>query len=192
MRQAVTVALLVLGMAACHKSCSYSGSTSVSYGTDAGALTLTSPVDAAAEASTVVAPTDGGLPHRFAGVFHLPDRSDEANLALAPGGTFRWRIFGCDFGHASCGEWTAKGNLVVLTPAAGARTMDWIDQASYVTQVTRVDVAEHGGRLELRAYLPNGTSIAQVWTPGHVCASCTSKTALTLAPCDDPFPSTCP
>ncbi|HEX7603504.1 MAG TPA: hypothetical protein VF316_17920 [Polyangiaceae bacterium] len=199
MRQAVAIGLLALGAAACHKSCSYSGSTSISYGADAGTLSFTSPVDAAVDARAPTPPPEtdaGGVPARFAGVFHLQGRVDEMNLALDRGGTFHWRLFFCDGGNLSCGQWAAKGALVVLTPTGTAETMDWVDAVSFNAQVTRVDVAEHGGHLEMRAYRPDGTSFAQVWLPGRVCAVCSGAAGggptTPPVPCDAPFPSTCP
>jgi hypothetical protein len=181
--------LLALGVAACHRSCSYSGSTSVSFGSDAGALALAppSPVDAAVEASSDA----GGVPSRFAGVFHLAG-PDETNLALDPSGTFHWRVFDCLYVRASCGQWVTKGNLVVLTPSAAEKTLVWVRAGSLIERVTRVDVAEHDGRLEMRAYLPDGTSFAQVWSPGQVCNACGDGGGPSLAPCNTPFPSTCP
>lgn len=187
MRKAVAFGLLSLGVAACHKSCSYSGSTSLSFGPDAAALTFTSPVDAAAEASSDA----GGVPPRFAGVFHLPG-PDETNLALDPSGTFHWRVFDCLYVRAACGQWAAKGNLVVLTPSGTEKTFVWVKAGSLTERVTRVDVAEHDGHLEMRAYLLDGTSFAQVWLPGRTCAPCSGDAGTSFSLCDVPFPTTCP
>lgn len=182
-RSAVALGLLALGVAACHKSCSYSASTSMSFGTDAGTLPLTPPVPSTLDA--------GGVPARFAGVFHLTS-PDEINLALDPSGTFHWRVFGCDSVNASCGQWATKGNLVVLTPRGTDPTLPWITEGSLRERVTRVDVAEHGGHLELRGYRPDGTSFAQVWLPGRACAPCGGEGGASLSLCETPFPSTCP
>lgn len=191
MKRSVFLLLATCGVAACHKSCSYSGSTSVSFGTDGGVV-ASAAVDASADAATSAGPADGGLvAPRFAGVFHLP-ASDEIDLALEPNGTFHWRIAGCSAVQTSCGRWAAKGSLVVLTPVGTATTLEWVNARSRVEHVTRVDVAEHAGHLELRAYLPDGTSFAQVWHPGRVCAPCGGEGGTPPSLCNSPLPSNCP
>ena len=194
MHQALRFALLAVGVTACHRSCSYSGSTSVSFGPDAGAVAFSSSIDAGAEAATgAVAPIAdaSAVPARFDGVFHLPGL-DEVNLALSADGTYHWRFFGCGPERTACGSWVTKGNLVVLAPTAGAKTMDWIDGATVKANVTHVDVAEHGGRLEVRGYRNDGSSFAQVWLQGRVCKDCSSPTPVAPVACSTPFPSTCP
>lgn len=181
--------LLLLGVAACHRSCSYSGSTSLSFGPDAGGVAFSPSLDAAVEAATGGADADA-VPARFAGVFHLPG-PDEVNLALEPDGTFRWRFSTCSSSRAACGQWTTKGSLVVLTPLSEASTMDWVDDASKKTKVTHVDVADHAGRLEMRAYRDDEASAASVWLPGRVCGDCSGPVPAAPALCNTPLPSTC-
>lgn len=192
-RARLPLLLLLLGVAACHRSCSYSGSSSLSFGPDAGTFAFTSSADAAVDAATGAAAGGadaGAVPARFTGVFHLPG-PDEVNLALEPDGTFHWRFSTCSSSRAACGQWSAKGSLIVLTPLAGAPTLDWVDDAAPKAKVTHVDVADHAGRLEMRAYRDDATSAASVWLPGRVCGDCKGPLPAAPVACNTPFPSTC-
>jgi len=127
-----------------------------------------------AAASTDASASAGGVPAAMRGPFHLPGRVDSINLVLEDDGTFRWRIFGCDFGGGGNGVWKASGAEVVLSPTAGAASFPWMDEHSFTHAASKVTLKVHpSGGVDARATgTKAGDAWSQTWEPGRVCAQC--------------------
>jgi hypothetical protein len=102
--------------------------------------------------------------------FHLLDRVDAWNLGLAPDGVYVVDVHGCDFFGTMCGRWEARGDDVVLLPAAGAERMWWPgSEGSSIVDVITLHATPDG-------YAASGTdgetAIAQRWARGRVCPDC--------------------
>ncbi|HSQ63880.1 MAG TPA: hypothetical protein VLM85_11730 [Polyangiaceae bacterium] len=133
-----------------------------------------------------------GLPAALHGPFHLPGRIDSVNLVLENDGTFRWRIFGCDFTGGGEGVWQASGDEIVLSPAAGAASFPWMDDKTFTRGASKVTLkARPGGGLDARATgTTAGDAWNQTWEPGRVCAQCGGGLGPDRMPraCDQPIP----
>jgi hypothetical protein len=128
-----------------------------------------------------------GPPMGFGGVFHH-DQVDATNLSIEDHHVFRWSIFGCDFCSGDAGTWSVAGDELILSPARGERTMDWVNGVSF-----KVDVAEI--RLQATADglvatgMDGSVPFEQLWPAGRVCADCRGQLGPTgVVPCEGPLP----
>jgi len=135
--------------------------------------------------------TTTAIPTAFRGPFHLPGHVDSINLVLENDGSFRWRIFGCDFGGGGDGVWKSSGPDVVLSPSSGA-TFPWMDDVSFVHAASKVTLrARQDGGLDVEATVTTPSDAwAQTWKPGRVCAQCGGGLGPDKMPkpCNQPIP----
>ena len=145
-----------------------------------------------AAASADASAKAGSVPAAMRGPFHMARRVDSINLVLEDDGTFRWHIFGCDFGGGGNGVWKASGAGVVLLPAAGAASFPWMNDVSYNHAASQVTLeARPGGDLDARATgTTAGDAWSQLWEPGRVCAQCGGGLGPDKMPraCNQPVP----
>jgi hypothetical protein len=127
-----------------------------------------------------------------AGTFHL-GTADEINLVLDEAGTFRWRVFGCDYEGGASGAWRREGDALVLVPASGSK-LEWPTEGSYRSEVDRLTLtrAERTADSEIAVTgvaRRTGKSFAQTWKRGRVCASCSAGGHVSLRACEGPLPA---
>jgi hypothetical protein len=137
------------------------------------------------------------VPQALRGPFHLGGHLDEINLVLEDDGSFRWRIFGCDFSGTGSGEWTRTGDTSVDLYASPGKSLLWMDESSFVNPVIVVHVrtVASGAITAVAQRSASRDVIEQTWLRGRVCASCGHGT---LGPdrvaqaCDDAIPYAIP
>ncbi len=136
-------------------------------------------------------PVHAVVPEALRGPFHLGGHLDEINLVLEDDGSFRWRIFGCDFTGTGSGEWTLTKDGVDLHASPG-KPLVWMDETSFANPVVLVHVRTAPGAIAVEALrAASGDLIRQTWVPGRMCASCGHGTLGPDRPpraCDDPMP----
>ncbi len=100
------------------------------------------------------------------GTYHLPCVVDEVNLTLRANGTFRWKIFGCDFFGEESGQWIVEGQGLRLSPRAGHSDFFWVEDSVERVKTVFVSRTDDGELLAVASHLE------QKWTPGRICAQC--------------------
>jgi len=138
-------------------------------------------------------PEDQTLPVAYSGVFHH-DAVDAVNLRINDDGTFKWTIYGCDFGASVEGVWTRSGDRIVLRSADGAQ-LDWSNAGSFRFPVDYVEVVAVDGQLDVTGKTNlGGVAFEQTWPSGGVCVACGGQLGPTgQCACADPFTAgTCP
>jgi hypothetical protein len=117
-----------------------------------------------------------------AGVYHLPERIDAADLQLNADGSFRWVVFGCDFGGGDLGRWRSGGDSLTLLPREGRGKLRWFGNAA-LAEVESVTLRASDDGLEVSV----GDEL-QTWRAGGLCAICGGGLGPTgVEACDDPF-----
>ncbi len=124
------------------------------------------------------------------GIYHLPNTIDAVVLELREDGTFRIGISGCDFGGLSQGKWRSEPGRVVLSPAEGEATFNWID--GQIFDNARETLELRGGPFDgeiIAIGVAQGDASDQTWLRGGVCAICGGPLGPTAPPepCDAPF-----
>ena len=134
--------------------------------------------------SNPIAPPDGVA----LGIYNLAT-VDATNLELSPDQTFRWGIYGCDFGGGGAGRWEVDGDNVVLLPVAGEDTFTWMANGSFVNATERVELSSgrFEGEITANGSGPGG-AFAQTWAEGGTCAVCGGMLGPTgQEACEDPY-----
>lgn len=152
---------------------------------------VTVTIGATPDAAAPTSPSDaGGVPVAFRGPFHLPGHADEINLILEDDGTFRWRIYGCDFSGGADGKWWPMPGGIELN--AGGADFTWPAENVFNHAVAMVYLkARSDGAIDVTARSdPDLPDVHQTWLRGRVCAKCGQALGPVAgpAPCNDPIP----
>jgi hypothetical protein len=140
------------------------------------------------EPAATTAPSSPAPSASVVGRYHLADAADEVNLELVSDGTFRMKVYGCDYGNQECGRWQEDAGVVKLVPKSGAPHVLWFAQSSWRAEVKELIVARTADGLHVEGSSSHAGAFAQEWKSGGTCANCGGEGPSGRHACNEPIP----